>query len=119
MKTYFGPHRAVFLCTCGRGAIRLFAHYGTYACRYCHNTVYVCQRQDTEGRKRLTASKLRLELGGLPDINEPLASKAKWKHRKTYQKLRNQVQVLESAIKPTKRCKKPIDFRIFAYHLAG
>jgi hypothetical protein len=50
-------------------------------------------------------------------MNEPL--QAKWKHRKTYRKVRNQVQLLESAIKPTKRCKKPINIRIFAYHLAG
>jgi hypothetical protein len=52
-------------------------------------------------------------------MNEPLAPKAKWKHRKTYRKVRDQVQLLESAIKPTKRCKKPINIGIFAYHLAG
>ena len=46
-------------------------------------------------------------LGGTPDMNEPLAPKAKWKHRKTYRKVRNQVQLLESAIKPAKRCKSP------------
>jgi hypothetical protein len=114
VKTYFGPHRAVFICTCGRGAIRLFAHYGTCACCHCHNAVYVSQRHDTEGRKRLTACKLRLELGSLPDINEPLAPKPKWKHRKTYQRLRSEIQALEAK---TRQFKKPLEPRLFAYHV--
>jgi hypothetical protein len=34
IRTGFGRHRAVLVCnSCGRGAIRLFARYGTYACR--------------------------------------------------------------------------------------
>src|SRR5947207_15966729 len=27
----FGRHRPIFVCSCGYGAIRLFARYGTYA----------------------------------------------------------------------------------------
>ena len=117
-KTYFGPNRAIFLCTCGRGAIRLFAVHGTYKCRSCHGAVYASQKRDSKGRKRLSACKLRLELGSLPDLNQPLALKAKWIHRKTYQKLRNQIQTLEGKAK--QGCfRKPIDTRIFAYHLVG
>jgi len=78
----------------GRGAIRLFARHGTYACAACHRAIYLSQRQDRLGRKRLTACKLRLELGGFPSINEALPKKAKWKHRKRYQRLRNQVERL-------------------------
>ncbi len=82
-----------FVCSsCGGGAIRLFSHYGNYACRYCHKAVYASQKYDQFGRKRLQASKLRLtQLGGWPDIREPLPPKAKWKHKKRYQRLRNQV----------------------------
>jgi hypothetical protein len=29
--------RRVFVCSCGRGAVRLFALYGTYACKPCHS----------------------------------------------------------------------------------
>ena len=61
-------------------------------------------------------AKLRLELGGLPNSNEALPAKRKWAHRRRYQLLRSQVQGLEAAIKP-KRFRKPIDIRIFAYHL--
>jgi len=44
------------------------------------------QKQNTTTRKRLAASKLRLQLGGVPDINEPVPSKPKCKHHRTYNK---------------------------------
>jgi hypothetical protein len=110
VRTYFGRHRPILICNCSRGAIRLFARYGTYACWRCHKAVYTSQRQDSKGRKRLAACKLRLELGGLPSTDEPIPLKTKWKHCKRYYRLRNQVQALESAIKP-KRFDKPIDIR--------
>jgi hypothetical protein len=115
-RTYFGRPRPIIECTCTRRAIKLFSKFGTYACRKCHGAVYTSQRQDGKGRKRFKAAKLRLELGGLPNGNEPLPAKRKWAHRRRYQLLRSQVQALEAAIKP-KRFRKPIDIRIFAYHL--
>jgi hypothetical protein len=117
VKTYFGPHRAVFICTCGRGAIKLFCHYGTYKCRWCHRAIYSSQRNNSQGRKRLAAGKLRVQLGSLPNINEPLVPKGKWTHRKTYQRLRNQVQALEARAKQTP-FRKPVDTGVFAYHLS-
>jgi len=115
-RTYFGPHRPIFLCSCGRGAIRLYAKYGSYKCRRCHNAVYTSQRQSAKGRKRFKACKLRLnKLGGLPSIDEPIASKAKWKHRKRYERLRNQVRALEAVAK-TKRS-QDIATKVFTYHL--
>ena len=116
IRTGFGRHRPIFVCSWGYGAIRLFARYGTYACKACHGAVHTCQRQSRRGRKRLRACKLRLELGGLPDINEAVASKTKWKHRRTYQRLRDQVRTLEAAI-GSRRFRKPLDARIFAYHV--
>src|SRR6266545_5677962 len=81
IRTGFGKHCPILVCSsCGGGAIRLFGHYGNYACRYCHRAVYASQKYDQIGRKRLQASKLRLtQLGGWPDINEPMPSKPKWK----------------------------------------
>jgi hypothetical protein len=99
------------------GAIRLFARYGTYACRHCHKALYASQKQHCIARKRLQASKLRLKLGGWPDIREPMPSKPKWKHKKRYQRLRNQAQVLEAQANQT-RFRKQIDIRTFAYHVA-
>jgi hypothetical protein len=117
IRTGFGAPRAIFVCSCGYGAIRLFARYGTYACKACHRAVHMCQRQNSKGRKRLRACKLRLALGGLPDVNEPLAPKAKWRHRRTYQRLRGQVQALEAAI-GSRRFRKPLETRIFAYQVS-
>ena len=113
IRTGLGKPRAILVCFCGYGAIRLFARYGMYACKACHRAVHMCQRQSSRGRKRLRACKLRLDLGGWPDINEALAPKAKWRHRRTYQRLRGQLQALETAIGP-RRFRKPLDMRIFA-----
>jgi hypothetical protein len=112
----FGRHRPIFVCSCGYGAIRLFARYGTYASKACHGAVHTCQRQSSRGRKRLRACKLRLELGGLPGVNETIAPKAKWRHRRPYQRVRERIGALETAI-GSKRFRKPLDTRVFAYHV--
>jgi len=64
-----------------------------------------------------STAKLRLKLGGWRDIREPLPPRAKWKHKKCYQCLRNQAQALEAKAKQT-RFRKEIDIRTFAYHVA-
>src|SRR5262245_13904264 len=51
-----------------------------------------------------------LQLGGWPDVNEALAPRAKGKHRRTYQRLRGQVQALETAF-GSKRFRRPLDTR--------
>src|SRR5215475_14451933 len=79
IPTYFGKHRAILVCSsCAGGAIKLFSHYGNYACRFCHRAHYLSRRQSTQGRKRLASAKLRLKLGGWPNIAEPMPSKPKW-----------------------------------------
>jgi hypothetical protein len=116
IKTGFGVPRRIFVCSCGRGAIRLFARYGTYACKACHKATYMSRRQSGQGRERLTACKLRIKLGGMPDIDEPLPRKRKWQHRRTYQRLRKQIEGLEAKAKRT-RFRKPINTSVFAYHV--
>jgi hypothetical protein len=83
----------------------------------CHRAVYASQKNNQFARPRLQASKLRLKLGGWPDIIEPLPPKPKWKHHKRYQKLRNQIQELEAQAKQT-RFRKPIPTQLFAYHVS-
>jgi hypothetical protein len=61
--------------------------------------------------------KLRLELGGLPDLKEAIAPKAKWRPRRTYQRLRDQARALEAAI-GRRRFRKLLDTRILAYHVS-
>src|SRR5262245_24407359 len=119
IRTGLGRHRPILVCSsCGGGAIRLFGHYGNYACRYCHRALYASQKYDQFGRKRLQASKLRLtRLDGWPDIHEALPAKPKWTRRRTYQRISKEIQVLEAQAKQT-RFRKEIDIRTFAYHVS-
>src|SRR5262245_55531518 len=117
IRTGLGAHRAILACSCGYGAVRLFARYGTYACRHCHRALYASQKNNQMGRKRLAASKLRLlRLGGWPDIREPFPPKPKWTRQRTYQRIRNEIQTLEVTAK-TRRFRKPLSTQFFAYHL--
>ena len=100
IPTYFGKHRAVFVCSsCRGGAIRLFGKDGNYAC---------IERSICRKNKRplvanaSQACKLRLELGGWPDIHDLMPSRPKWTHRRTYQRIRHQIQALEAQAKRTR-----------------
>ena len=119
IRTGFGKHRAILVCSsCGGGAIRLYGHYGNYACRFCHRGLYASQKNNQMGRKRLAASKLRLlQLGGWPDIRQPFPPKPKWTRHRTYQRIRNEIQALEVKAK-TRRFRKPLSTQVFAYHLS-
>src|SRR5262249_60296800 len=99
----------------GVGLIRFFSLNANYACRYCHRAVYTSQKHDQFGRKRLAACKLRLKLGCWPDTRELLPAKPKWTRRRTYQRIRNEIQALEAKAKQT-RFRKEIDIRTFADH---
>src|SRR5262249_2931088 len=101
--THFGKHRAILVCSsCRGGAIRLFGHYGNYGCGFAHGAHYLPKKQKPTSRKRLTAAKLRLSVGGWPDPREPLPLKPKWKHRKRHQSICNQIQVLEAQANKTR-----------------
>jgi hypothetical protein len=71
-----------------------------YACRFCHRAQYLSQKQKTVANA--SAAKLRLKLGGWPDIREPMPSKPKWTRRRTYQRIRNEIQALEAQAKQTR-----------------
>jgi hypothetical protein len=116
ISTYFGKNRAIIVCNnCRCGALRLFSKYGSYACRHCHRALYASQKHHQDGRKRLAACKLRLQLGGLPDISEPIPAKPKWKHHKTYNNARKHLDKLETPIK-SYRFGKRLNSELFAYH---
>src|SRR5262245_14995688 len=89
IRTGFGRHRPVLTCRCGRSIRRLFFQYGSMACQDCHQLQYVSRQRDYNGRKRLSAAKLRLQLGSLSDIAEPLPAKPKWQRKKTYRRTTN------------------------------
>src|SRR5262245_56613251 len=96
-RTGMGKQRPIFICgQCCGGARRLFLKHGSLKCRFCHGLRYASEKRDNITRKRLTASKLRLKLGGWPNITEPLPPKPKLTRRKTYQRITKQIQALEA-----------------------
>jgi len=110
--------RPLFICSqCCRGAQRLFFKYGSLACQECHKLSYASRQRDHNGRKRLSAAKLRLQLGSLSDITEPLPAKPKWQRQKTYRRITNNIQALETKAK-AQQFGKPIDTRLLAFHIA-
>ncbi len=117
VRTGFGRPRPLFVCQCGYGTRRLFFRHGHLACKDCYGIQYASRQRDHNGRKRLAASKLRLQLGGLPDITEPLPAKPKWTRRRTYQRITKEIQALEANTK-TQRFRKPLSTQLFAYHIA-
>jgi hypothetical protein len=49
IPTGVGRYRAILVCSsCGGGAIRLFGHYGNYACRFCHRARSTPRRNTTK-----------------------------------------------------------------------
>jgi len=47
---------------------------------------------------------------------EPMPPKPKWTHRRTYQRIRNEIQALEAKAK-TRRFKKSLSSQVFAYRV--
>jgi hypothetical protein len=117
IRTGFGRHRPLLTCRCGRSSRRLFFRHGSLACRHCHGLQYASRQLDSIGRKRLQASKLRLSIGGQPNLTESPPPKPKWQHHRTYYKARKQLDSLEAPIK-TYRFKKPLSAQLLAYHIA-
>jgi hypothetical protein len=115
IPTYFGRHRPLLICSCGRATCYLYNLHGQYSCRKCCNAIYLCQKQSRLGRKLLTAAKLRIKLGGLPSRLDTIAPKAPGKHRKQYYQARDHIEHLE--MKARRSRLKPFDTRYFAYHI--
>ena len=117
IRTGLGTNRAILVCSCGRGAIRLFARYGAYACKALSPRGPDVPAAEQSGPQ--TSPGLQAAAGsrrGLPDVNETIAPRATGKHRRAYQRLRGQVQALEKAI-GSRRFRRPLDMRVFAYHV--
>ena len=86
----FGGSRAWFLCPargCGRRVAILYSGV-IFACRKCHRLIYQCQKQRVWERAMSRARKIRMKLGGSPDVTEWFPPKPKGMHWSTYERLR-------------------------------
>lgn len=87
--------RPYFHCPyCARRAVKLYQR-GRYACRKCCNLAYASEQAGRSYRPLLKLQKLRMRLGGDPNILAPFPPRPKHMHRRTYEKLRRQAEQLE------------------------
>jgi hypothetical protein len=114
-RTGFGRHRPILLCnSCGRGVIRLFFRYGTYACRHCHKALYASQKNNQIGRN--ASQPQNCACNSAPSqifVSQCLPSP---NGHRTYQRIRNEIQALERKAN-TRRFRKPLSSQLFAYHI--
>jgi hypothetical protein len=92
-----GGRRPWFVCNsednsgtrCGRRAAKIYlGAYPVFACRCCQGLTYASQKQTPHLRLISKAMKIRMRLGGSPNLSGPFPDRPKGLHRKTYERLR-------------------------------
>ena len=92
---HFGGRRPWFRCPgctggqyCGRRVALLYVASGLFACRRCYGLAYESQQEAVHYRWLGKAQKIRMRLGGSPNMLEVFPDRPKGMHRKTYDRLR-------------------------------
>jgi hypothetical protein len=98
----FGGERPWFVCSvasngvyCGRRATKLYGAGRLFACRYCYRLAYVSQQESAHQRGLGKSQKIRMRLGGSPNMLEAFPEKPKGLHWRTYDRLRRAHNVAE------------------------
>ena len=101
---YFGGHRPWFVCSvysggryCGRRVALLYGAGELFACRRCYGLAYASQREASYFRDVDKAQKIRIELGGSPNMSEAFPDKPKGMHWQTYERFRRAHDVAEAS----------------------
>jgi hypothetical protein len=92
--TSFGGTRQWFVCLSCRRRCRVLYGGGRFRCRMCHGLKYETQYEPAFARAATRALKIRERLGGKGGIDDPFPPKPKGMHRKTYERLRAEVERL-------------------------
>ena len=92
---HLGGHRPWFVCSvcsngryCGRRAAVLYGAGELFACRRCYGLAYASQNEAVHHRGLGRARKIRMLLGGSPNLLEEFPERPKGMHRRTYGQLR-------------------------------
>ncbi len=96
-STRFGGRRQWFKCLSCRRRCRVLYGGAYFRCRRCNGLKYETQYEPPFARAATRALKLRERLGGKGGIDTPFPLKPKGMHWKTYDRLRDQAEELESA----------------------
>ena len=91
----FGGERPWFVCSvtsngvyCGRRATKLYGAGRLFACRQCYRLAYASQQESAHQRGLGTSQKIRMRLGGSPNMLEEFPDKPKGMHWRTYERWR-------------------------------
>jgi hypothetical protein len=91
----FGSERPWFVCSvrsngvfCGRKVTKLYAGGRLFACRHCYDLAYASQQEALRERGLFKCQKIRMDLGGSPNMLEEFPDKPKGMHWRTYDLIR-------------------------------
>lgn len=94
---HYGGSWALFVCPCGRRAVRLYAGR-RYLCRTCQDLAYPSQREGQSDRTRRKLRKFRRKLGGSDNLIERFpVERPRYMHRSTHKRLFDKWVALEEA----------------------
>jgi hypothetical protein len=92
---HLGGRRPWFRCDacsngryCGRRVAILYGAGEIFACRRCYGLAYASQQESPRFRNISRSRKIRMRLGGSPDILEPFPEKPRRMHLRTYLRIR-------------------------------
>jgi hypothetical protein len=90
-----GGRRPWFTCPiysngryCGRCVAKLYQAGDLFACRHCYGLTYQTQKENPRDRAISRVQKMRMRLGGSPNLLEPFPEKPLGMHWRTYRRLR-------------------------------
>jgi hypothetical protein len=81
--------------TCRRRVIKLHGPGRYFLCRYCYRLAHVSQSESRWDRALRRANKIRQRLGGEPGMAATFPKKPKGMHRRTYDRLQENVYEAE------------------------
>jgi hypothetical protein len=84
----FGGRRPWFVCECGSRVAVLYRSGSQFSCRRCCDLTYGSQLRTPQARSIERARKLRMQLGGGPDLGKRFPPRPFRMHRRTYARLR-------------------------------
>ena len=73
---------------CGRRVAVLYAAGDLFACRDCYGLAYTSQQESPRSRLISRSRKIRMRLGGGPDLLQPFPERPRGMHERTYMRLR-------------------------------
>jgi hypothetical protein len=100
---HLGGRRPWFVCSvysggqyCGHRVAVLYGAGELFACRRCYGLAYASQHEGLHHRGLGKAQKIRMQLGGSPNMMEEFPDRPKGMHWRTYHRLRRTYDIAEA-----------------------